>query len=54
MFSIGDLPSPREGHSSAIIKNNYLMIYGGLDENDNNVSDIHLYDLTNFTWYRLL
>jgi hypothetical protein len=51
MFCIGEGPSPREGHSSAIIKNNYVMIYGGLDENDNNVSDIYLYDIYNFTWY---
>lgn len=28
-----------------------MMIYGGLDEMDNNVSDIHLLDLRNTIWY---
>lgn len=44
-------PCPREGHSCSIIRNAYLMIYGGLDEFDSNVSDIHLFDLRNFVWY---
>ena len=50
MFSGGEIPSPREGHSTALIKNNYVMIYGGLDENENNLSDVHLYDISNITW----
>jgi hypothetical protein len=50
MLSGGEIPSPREGHSTAIIKNNFLMIYGGLDENDNNLSDVHLYDISNSIW----
>ena len=51
--STGKIPSSREGQNSAIVKNNYLMIYGGLGEEDNNLSDIYLLDLRTFIWYVL-
>lgn len=52
--SSGTIPSAREGQNSAIIKNNYLMIYGGLDQDDNNLFDIFLLDLRCFIWYIIL
>jgi hypothetical protein len=51
MVSTGEPPCPREGHSCALIRNTYMMIYGGLDENDKNISDIFLIDLRNNVWY---
>lgn len=49
--SSGEPPCPREGHSCTLIRNTYMMIYGGLDENDRNISDIFLFDLRNHVWY---
>ena len=49
--STGNIPSPREGQNAAVIKNNYLMIYGGIDEEDKNLNDIYLLDLRTNFWY---
>jgi len=51
LTSTGNIPSAREGQNSAIIKNNYLMIYGGIDEKDINLNNIYLLDLRTYIWY---
>ena len=48
--SYKNAPCPREGHNHCIINMNYLMIYGGLDEDDNSLNDMHFLDLRNFIW----
>jgi hypothetical protein len=50
MNATGEFPIAREGHNCTIIRNTYLMIYGGLDENEMNVSDINLLDLRSNIW----
>ena len=49
----GDWPEAREGHSSAIIRNNYIMIYGGLDESENLLENMYLLDLRNSFWHKV-
>lgn len=51
MNASGEYPCAREGHSCAIIRNNYMMVYGGLDEYDCNISNMYLLDLRNNIWY---
>lgn len=43
------IPCPREGHCVAIINNLYMMIYGGVDENENDLDSIHLLKLDNIS-----
>ena len=50
--SYKNAPSPREGHNHCLLKNNYLMIYGGLDEDDNSLNDMYFFDLKNYIWYK--
>lgn len=46
----GHPPSARDGHCCGLIKNKYMFVYGGIDENDNNLSDVYLYDLETHQW----
>lgn len=50
----GDSPSARDGHFSALIFNRYMLIYGGIDENDNSLSDIYLFDVIYHIWYNII
>ena len=48
--SVSSIPSPRDGHCVALVNNYYMMVYGGLDENEKDISTIHLFDLRNNIW----
>ena len=50
--SKGDIPSPRDGHLSAVIKN-FMVVYSGLDdkETENVIEDVKLYDINEKFWY---
>jgi hypothetical protein len=47
----GKSPSSRDGHLTSLIYNKYMMIYAGLDNEDNVVHDIFLFDIENRIWY---
>ena len=47
----GNIPLPRDGHLTSLISNKYMMIYAGLDNEDNVIHDIHLFDVENKIWY---
>ena len=47
----GTTPSPRDGHLTSLIYNKYMIIYAGLDNNDNVIHDIYIFDIPNKTWY---
>ena len=47
---VSTTPSPREGHCVALVNNYYMMVYGGLDENEKDINTIHLFDLRNNIW----
>ena len=47
----GKSPSSRDGHLTSLIYNKYMMIYAGLDNEDNVVHDIYLFDIENRIWY---
>ena len=49
----GAWPAPREGHSCAIIRNNYIMIYGGIDEKEDFLDNMYLLDLRNAFWHKV-
>ena len=44
-------PKPRDGHNTAVIYDKYMVVYAGLDEKDNVIQDIYLYDIENKNWY---
>ena len=44
-------PKPRDGHNTAVIFDKYMVVYAGLDEKDNVIQDIYLYDIENKNWY---
>ena len=48
--NVSSIPSPRDGHCVALVNNYYMMVYGGLDENEKDISTIHLFDLRNNIW----
>ena len=47
----GNSPSPRDGHLTSLIYNKYMVIYAGLDNDDNVIHDIYLFDIQNKIWY---
>ena len=47
----GIWPKARDGHNTAIIYNKYMVIYAGLDDKDNVIQDVFLYDIENKIWY---
>ena len=47
----GNSPSPRDGHLTSLIYNKYMIIYAGLDNDDNVIHDIYLFDIQNKIWY---
>ena len=47
----GIWPKARDGHNTAIIYNKYMVIYAGLDDKDNVIQDIFLYEIENKIWY---
>ena len=48
--TIGDKPCARDGHLCSVIDNNYMMIYSGLNSNDEVISSTNLLDLRNNYW----
>ena len=46
----GPTPSARDGHLSSLIYNKYMVIYAGLDDKDEVVNDIFLFDINNNKW----
>lgn len=47
----GDVPTPREGHSSNVIDERFLLIMGGFNNETKTIyDDIYLYDSFNSTW----
>ena len=48
--TLGDNPCARDGHLSSIINNNYMMIYSGLNSNDEVICNTYLLDLRNNFW----
>ena len=47
----GIWPKPRDGHNTAVIYNKYMVIYAGLDDNDNVIQEIFLYEIEKKLWY---
>ena len=43
-------PCARDGHLSTIIYNRYMVIYAGLNEKDEVINDIYLFDFENNNW----
>ncbi len=50
MSAMGETPSPRDGHCCGVLYNKYIFIYGGIDEDDNSLSDINIFDIEGHTW----
>ena len=48
--TLGDNPCARDGHLSSVINNNYMMIYSGLNSNDEVICNTYLLDLRNNFW----
>jgi N-acetylneuraminic acid mutarotase len=44
-----DAPSPRSGHSACLWKNN-MVVFGGIDANQNRLNDTWFFDLTKNKW----
>ena len=47
----GKPPSPRDGHLTSLIYDKYMVIYAGLNDEDNVIHDIYLFDVENRKWY---
>ena len=47
----GKKPSPRDGHLTSLIYDKYMMVYAGLNNEDNVIHDIYLFDVQNRIWY---
>ena len=47
----GKIPLPRDGHLTSLIYDKYMVIYAGLDNDDNVIHDIYLFDVENKIWY---
>ena len=47
----GNPPSPRDGHLTSLIYDKYMVIYAGLNDEDNVIHDIFLFDIENKIWY---
>ena len=50
MDTQGKSPCPRDGHLSTIIYNKYMVIYSGLNEKDEVINDMHLFDFEHKNW----
>ena len=50
MTTQGKSPCARDGHLSTIINNRYMVIYAGLNEKDEVINDIYLFDFENNNW----
>ena len=50
IISEGQIPSARDGHISSLIYNKYMVIYAGLDEKDEVINDIFLFDIDKQKW----
>ena len=46
----GPTPSARDGHISSLIYDKYMVIYAGLNENDEVANDLFLFDIENKRW----
>ena len=46
----GIWPSARDGHNTAVIYDKYMVIYAGLDDKDNVIQDIFLYEIEQKIW----
>ena len=47
----GKIPLPRDGHLTSLIYDKYMVIYAGLDNDDNVIHDIYLFDVENKIWH---
>ena len=45
-------PSARSFHSMAAVSPNRLVLYGGMDVNDVQLNDLHIYDIERQAWYK--
>ncbi len=50
--SEGQIPSPRDGHLSILIKKKYMVIYAGLNDNDEVIHEIHIFNVESKVWYK--
>ena len=48
----GIWPKPRDGHNTAVIYNKYMVVYAGLDDKDNVIQEIFLYEIEKKLWYQ--
>ena len=48
--SYGEHPCKRDGHLTTIIYEKYMVLFGGLNELDEDIKTVHLLDLTNDFW----
>jgi hypothetical protein len=46
----GVVPCARDGHLSSLIYNKYMIIYAGLDDKDEVINNIFLFDINNKKW----
>lgn len=44
-------PKNKEGHVTSLINNNFMVIQGGLDENNLVTNEFHLFDLNSYKWF---
>eukprot|EP01080_Neovahlkampfia_damariscottae_P012532 gene12532-6354_t len=44
---------PARGHHSAILYNNKMIIFGGIDSNSRSLCDAHVFDFSTYTWFTI-
>ena len=44
-------PKARDGHNTAVIFNRFMSVYAGLDDKDNVIKEIYLYEIEKKNWY---
>ena len=50
LASFGDIPVPRDGQLSTVIYDKFMVVFGGIDQLDEDIKTVHLLDLRNFVW----
>ncbi|GAA5862080.1 hypothetical protein JCM3774_006166 [Rhodotorula dairenensis] len=51
--TVGQVPSPRMGHSAVLLPSGSILVYGGLSPNHVALSDSQIFDPLTYTWTRL-
>ncbi|KAG7397558.1 kelch domain-containing protein 1 [Phytophthora boehmeriae] len=46
----GNVPPERWGHTATKISNNRMVVYGGTDDDENTLGDLHVFDLKTHRW----